>query len=198
MRETIQLQEKHLRIIRPPMTSAIKITVLTATLAVAACVPPAPEPTPPPVTRPTTAPVAAPPPMVSAPPANWMDNPATPGDWSYRTTSGGSQALFGAPGTGTRLTLQCSRANRQVLAVRAGQASASVPMRILTESSTRTVTATPDNGGTPGLIASFAANDPFLDAMAISKGRFAVEVSGLDTLYIPSWPEVTRVIEDCR
>ncbi len=42
------------------------------------------------------------------------------------------------------------------------------------------------------------ARDPLFDAMAISKGRFAVEVGGEATLYVPSWPEVTRVIEDCR
>ena len=42
------------------------------------------------------------------------------------------------------------------------------------------------------------ARDPLLDAMAFSKGRFALEVAGLPTLYVPSYPEVTRVIEDCR
>jgi len=33
--------------------------------------------------------------------------------------------------------------------------------------------------------------------MALSKGRFAVETQGLETLYVPAWPEMTRVIEDC-
>ncbi|MDG2003332.1 MAG: hypothetical protein P8J20_08375 [Novosphingobium sp.] len=42
------------------------------------------------------------------------------------------------------------------------------------------------------------ASDPLLDAMAFSRGRFAVETAGLPTLYVPSWPEVSRVIEDCR
>jgi hypothetical protein len=42
------------------------------------------------------------------------------------------------------------------------------------------------------------AQDPLLDAMAFSKGRFAVESAGLATLYVPPYPEVTRVIEDCR
>jgi hypothetical protein len=34
--------------------------------------------------------------------------------------------------------------------------------------------------------------------MAYSRGRFAVEINGLPTLYLPSWAEVGRVIEDCR
>mgnify|MGYP006891167444 CR=1 FL=1 len=41
------------------------------------------------------------------------------------------------------------------------------------------------------------ATDPLLDAMALTKGRFAVEV-GAAKLYLPSWAEVSRVIEDCR
>ncbi len=42
------------------------------------------------------------------------------------------------------------------------------------------------------------ARDPILDAMALTKGRFAIEAQGTQTLYIPAWAEVTRVIEDCR
>jgi hypothetical protein len=34
--------------------------------------------------------------------------------------------------------------------------------------------------------------------MAFSRGRFAIETAGLPTLYVPSWPEVSRVVEDCR
>lgn len=127
-----------------------------------------------------------------------MDAPATPGDWTYRQTTGGSQALFGNGTSGTLLTLQCSRTAGQVLLVRPGDATGPVPMRIMTESETRTVTGTPDRGSTPSLVVSLAARDRLLDAMAISKGRFAVETAGLPTLYPPSWPEVTRVIEDCR
>lgn len=52
--------------------------------------------------------------------------------------------------------------------------------------------------GPASLIGVLPANDPILDAMAFSKGRFAIETAGQQTLYLPSWPEVTRVIEDCR
>lgn len=48
------------------------------------------------------------------------------------------------------------------------------------------------------MVASFAARDPLLDAMAFSRGRFAIQSDGLPTLYVPSWPEIGRVLEDCR
>jgi hypothetical protein len=47
-----------------------------------------------------------------------------------------------------------------------------------------------------------AANDPFLDKLAFSRGRFVVAgaVSGQAAvrLVIPAWPEPARAIEDCR
>ncbi len=171
--------------------------IIIACLSVAACVPQPPEPTPPPIMRPAPTPTPDPEPIVS-PTSHWADNPATPGDWTYSATSGGSQALFGSAPSGTRLILQCNRAASLVLIVRPADSTAPVPMRILTETQDRLLTATPDQGGTPALVAGLPARDPLLDAMAISKGRFAIETAGLPTLYVPSWPEVTRVVEDCR
>lgn len=53
--------------------------------------------------------------------------------------------------------------------------------------------------GKPGWItARLGPRDPLLDQMAFSRGRFTLEVAGLPALYLPSWPEVSRVIEDCR
>jgi hypothetical protein len=73
-----------------------------------------------------------------------------------------------------------------------------VQMRVRAESGDRLLDAVPGGGQLPTLVARLSAHDPFLDAIAFSKGRFAVEVQGLDPLYLPAWPEVTRVIEDCR
>ena len=68
--------------------------------------------------------------------------------------------------------------------------------------STETVKASLDTYPVAGpeaiLVADLDANAPLLDAMAITKGRFAVEVEGEETLYLPAWVEVSRVIEDCR
>ena len=88
--------------------------------------------------------------------------------------------------------------DRTITLSRAGRVNGMVPMRILTETATRILTAQNTGGQLPMVATTLNANDRLLDAMALSKGRFAVEVPGLPTLYIPSWAEVTRVIEDCR
>jgi hypothetical protein len=71
-------------------------------------------------------------------------------------------------------------------------------MTIRTETVTRTLDSAPTVARNTLLTASVAPADPLLDAMALSKGRFAVEVEGLPPLILPSWAEVSRVIEDCR
>ena len=71
-------------------------------------------------------------------------------------------------------------------------------MIVRTESQTRSLPAVTAKGAPPATETRLSANDRLLDAMALSKGRFAIEVPGTPTLYLPSWAEVTRVIEDCR
>jgi len=124
-----------------------------------------------------------------------MDAPATPGDWSYR---GDGTAVFGQPGAQPLLTLRCDLASGTVEIIRAGSAVAPLQMRVLTEFQDRAIDAVPSGGNPPTIVARVPARDPLLDAMAFSKGRFAIEIAGLPTIYAPSWAEVTRVIEDCR
>lgn len=167
-----------------------------AALALAACAgprvipedqsrPPAPAPFPAP----------GPSPLPSSPaPKGWADFPATPGDWRWSNEGGQSTARF----AGGRLTLRCNLAQRTVRIERAEPGSAggaATTLRIVTQTQTRAFTAVP-RAGTYGL--DLPARDPLLDAMAFSKGRFAIETAGLQTLYVPSWTEVSRVIEDCR
>lgn len=173
------------------------LAVATTCLALASCVTPAPEPAPPPP-APEPAPAPAPPPV--APPAydNWMDAPATPGDWYFRSTAGGSQAVFGPTNSAAIFALTCDRAARTITMTRAGSAAGATAMHVRTETRERAVPAQQAGTGLSMLAATLPASDPLLAAMAFSKGRFAVETQGLATLYIPSWPEVTRVIEDCR
>jgi hypothetical protein len=123
-----------------------------------------------------------------------MDVPATPGDWSYAN----GVAVFGDRASGARLSLRCDRAGGVVEVSRAGEAAAALPMIIRTEAMDRSVDAVPARSDPASIVARVPARDPLLDAMAFSKGRFAVEVGGLQTLYVPAYPEVTRVIEDCR
>ena len=136
--------------------------------------------------------------MPAPAPENWIDNPATPGDWRYIQGAGESRAEFSEPGAEPRFIIRCNIAQRRIGLARAGAAQGAVPMRILTETGERVLTVAPLPGNTPLLANAVPAGDPMLDAIAYSRGRFAVEVPGLQTLYLPSWPEITRVIEDCR
>lgn len=179
------------------MTKRILATLALAALAaLSACVtPPAPQPRPAPAPAPR--PVPAPPPAATY--SNWTDAPQTPGDWFYIPQGAASIAAFGPAQRQPLFALRCDTATHTLSVGRTSASLASQPMTIRTESATRTFSTAPAQGSVEHLVAtSLPAADPFLDAIAFSKGRFAVEVGGEPTLYLPSWPEVTRVIEDCR
>ncbi len=140
---------------------------------------PAPKPSP------TSTP--APPPQRHVP--DWREARATPGDWVWSNAGGRSAATF-AQGL---FSLRCEQGN--VVLARRGSGEGPVPMSISTSAMTRTLSGA---GSANEIAVTLPARDPLLDAMAFSRGHFAVEVAGLTTLYVPSWPEVSRVIEDCR
>ena len=168
-------------------------------LFTAACCAPVPQPAPTPTPTAASRPAPTPPPVVNEPTYdNWADAPQTPGDWSYQDGTGLSYATFSQSGQPARFGIECQKSARMVRLVRGTTAAAPSPMRIRTETTERLLTASPDSAGRPMLIASIPARDNLLDAIALSRGRFAVETGGLETLYLPSWPEITRVIEDCR
>jgi hypothetical protein len=128
-----------------------------------------------------------------------MDAPQTPGDWFYIPEQGASIAAFGPAQRQPLFALRCDMASHAMSIGRTSASTVSQPMTIRTESATRTFSANPTQGSVERLVAtSLPAGATFLDANAFSKGRFAVEVAGEPTLYLPSWPELTRVIEDCR
>ncbi|UIP08027.1 hypothetical protein LY632_06445 [Erythrobacter sp. SDW2] len=182
-----------------PSFSLPRSLALTSVLALACCTPPPPQPLPPPVVQPSPTPTPAPQPVVQEPVYdNWLDAPQTPGDWSYQQTSTGSVAQFYRQANQPMLALACNVAQREVQVARPGVASQGIPVRIRTETAERLLTAYPAEDGSQWLIASLRSSDPLLDAMALSRGRFAVETAGLETLYVPAWAEVTRVVEDCR
>lgn len=127
-----------------------------------------------------------------------MDAPQTDGDWTYLSGPTGGTAQFGLPGGEPRLLIRCDRPAGSVSLVRSGHAVAPLPVRVLTETTERVLDGYPSGTAPPTIEVRLAASDSLLDAMAFSKGRFALEVGGLETLYVPAWPEITRVIEDCR
>ncbi len=143
---------------------------------------------PAPVSRPTPAQfVSAPPPVVAA----WADAALSPGRWIYQGgRNGGSRALYGPAGAPS---FQIACEGRALSLARTGAGGGSLTVR--TTSSVRALsgTATPQ-----GLSVQLPVDEPILDAMAFSRGRFAVEVPELAQLIVPAWPELARVVEDCR
>ena len=172
-------------------------TALAFLLLLPACVsaPDAPRPqqTAP---RPTPAPSAStalPPPA----PVEWQYRPATPGTWSYRTEGAGSAATFSSPASGTLLSVRCDPAAGRISFLRAG-AGAGAGQGSLTIRTSFGAVSWPATSSSSGTLALRAASDTVLDQIAYSRGRFAVEAQGLDTLILPAWAELGRVIEDCR
>ena len=174
---------------------------LTLTFAVAACGSGAiaPNSAPPPSARPVAAPAPVRPGVVQAPLSDsWMDAPATPGSWNYDDRGNLTLAVFVTPTRGTAMAIHCDRPSRTIWLIMAGQTGGAPTMVVRTETATRALAAKLDLGEFANVIATLRGDDPLLDAMALSKGRFAVEVQGLPPLIVPSWAEVSRVIEDCR
>ncbi len=177
------------------MTRALALTIAVGTLMLAGscAAPQKPLPQPVPVPRPSPRPVPPPP-----SPADWRDAPQTAGDWRWGMVGGRSMASFGLPGAAPLVTLTCERDKARVLIARRGTATGSVPMVLRSGTSLRPLSSDPALGA-PGMVtAELPARDTALDAIAFSRGRFALETASLATLYLPSWPEISRVVEDCR
>jgi hypothetical protein len=167
-----------------------------ATLVLGACAS-APKPVPPPVLISHPKPVPRPAPL-PLPPTDWRDAPQTPGTWTWALNSGRSTASFGLPGKSPLVLLSCDRTAGQVQLVRAGSAPTAVPLAVATSTQRRPLMSDPTRSPAGWLVVPLTARDPLLDAIAFSRGRFALEAAGLETLYLPAWPEISRVIEDCR
>jgi hypothetical protein len=169
--------------------------------ALAACAPtvvpdvavPAPVPT-----MPAPRPTPVEPQVIAASPyANFLDAPQSPGTWTYFDEPGESLGLFGVPGRQPDFMIRCDKTTRKVGLARRTAILGSMRMIVETETATRELTA--QSLGDLGLSAvELDPRDPVLDAMAITKGRFAISVPRAEHLYIPAWVEVSRVIEDCR
>ena len=172
---------------------------LALSFTLAACVP-APDSTPAPTPTPTPVQTTPAPPPPAPPAANWIDEPRTPGDWSYSTQGSGGAAQYRDPRGAPLFSILCLKDERKVGLVREAAGSGATRMTIRTETTDSTLNAGPlsSSGGRTAVAAYLETRDPRLDAMAITRGRFAVETPGLSTLYLPPWAEVTRVIEQCR
>ncbi len=132
---------------------------------------------------------------------DWRDVPLTPGMWFYRIDgAAGSVAQFGPPGGIALFAMRCDLAARRIVFSRGGGATPAASPRIgfLTSFASFAVPAAQAAGQPPAVTATLPAIDPNLDKLAFSRGRFVVTLAGAPRLVIPAWPEVGRVIEDCR
>ena len=181
------------------LTGAIALS-----FTLAACIPSVPEEAPPPVSQPLPAPTPTPAPPPPVPQyENYLDAPQTPGDWNYGREEVGQTrrlytfATFDTPKGETLLRLTCSPGGNFLIG-RSVDGITTSQMVIKTETATKSFVAPPDPEGRKLKTAVVDPRDPILDAMAITKGRFAIEMEGYPSIYVPAWPEVSRVIEDCR
>lgn len=190
-----------------------------ATLVLAGCVggrAPAP-PAPPPQARPVPAPRAVPTAPTPTPPG-FADLPRTPGAWDYSPGPAGSNAGFTSGGR-RAFIVGCSRLSNSIYFERDGIVRGATTMTVRTSYGSRNLAASgptvrpaplPTAPGTvpappvpqaveiAAVIATLRPSDPLLDQMIFSRGHYAIEVSGVPRIVIPTWPEFARVVEDCR
>jgi hypothetical protein len=118
------------------------------------------------------------------------------GNWSWAQTADGSEATFTDAYSRPQLVIHCTRVSRRVTISKAAGAAAP-SLGVWTSSQSRNLPAT-FSAASGRLSASLPAFDALLDAIATSRGRIGVSVSGSATLVVPPWAEIGRVIEDCR
>ena len=131
-----------------------------------------------------------------AAPADLSNAAPIAGSWNYAPAAGGGEARF-VNATGlAQLTLQCTRATRRVRIFKPANVAAPF-LTVWTSSLQRNVPASFDPT-TNRISIDVSAFDALLDAMMFSRGRVGVAVSGSPALVVPPWPEIARVVEDCR
>jgi hypothetical protein len=134
--------------------------------------------------------------QAAAPPTDFNYAVPLAGNWTYAALSGGSEATFRNASALPQLVIRCTRATRRVSLSKPATAAAP-SFSVWTSSASRSLP-TGWDPATARLTAQLAAYDPLLDALAFSRGRIAVTVGAGPPLVLPAWPEIARVVEDCR
>lgn len=173
--------------------------ILLATSCSAVVPSPAPAPTQTPAPAPAPAPTPAPPPAPEPVSGDWTDWPLAEGNWVYRNDERGSIALFGAPNAEAVFMIRCDQGRNQLFLSREGTVANSGAQMTLRASSGLQSYPVRNSGGALNYAAiALPITGYMMDRIAFSRGRFAVQTTGLASLAIPIWPEFTRVVEDCR
>ncbi len=122
---------------------------------------------------------------------DWRALQAAPGDWSWRDNGEQSIANFEAG----QFVMTCSPKFAQVTLLRGAPAADGAIFDVWTTHENRRYKS---RQGAKATAITIDANDDILDSIALSRGHFGIAVEGSEPMLIPSWSEVTRVIEDCR
>lgn len=173
------------------LSGCLVLTLLSA------CAPQTPSPAPVPAPRPIATAAAPAPPAAPRFTGDWRDSPLTPGAWRWSAAGGQSVASFGLAGQSASIMLACIDGGSVQLRL-ADTATNSTPIGIITSSGSFPLMSDVPQSGATAIVATLPARSPVLDAMAFSRGRFVIEVAGQSPSYVPAWPEVARVVEDCR
>ncbi len=119
------------------------------------------------------------------------------GSWTYAALADGSEARFNGASGQLQLSLRCTRSTRRVTISRPASAPAA-SLLVWTSTLTRTLAAPGFDVTTGRLNAQLVSGDALLDAMVFSRGRIAIGAGLAPALVVPPWPELARVVEDCR
>jgi hypothetical protein len=128
--------------------------------------------------------------------ADFSYSPVTPGSWTYREVVGGSEATFIDGAGTTRAVFSCGKVTRLITLSRISTAPAA-GLSIWTSSASRDLPSRFD-ANARRVIAQLGAADSLLDAIALSRGRFALSMAGSPALVLPAGTEIAHIVEDCR
>src|SRR5690606_42096591 len=105
-------------------------------------------------------------------------------------------ASYGPSSIQASFTFRCARGRKQLILSRAGNVPDNGAQMTLTITPAAQSYPARSNGNYTSI--TLSGTDYMMHRIAFSRGRFAVETTGLASLAIPIWPEFTRVVEDCR
>ncbi len=129
-------------------------------------------------------------------PIDYSQHTPIDGRWSYVRTASGSSASFLDRAGASQLTLICNRNARRITIVRPSSVAAPF-LEVWTSYETQALPAS-FNPATNALTAERLASESLFDSMAASRGRIAVKFATGTALVVANWPDMVRVIEDCR
>jgi hypothetical protein len=133
----------------------------------------------------------------AAPQTDYSFAQPTGGTWSYGGLPDGSETRFTGASGQVQVALRCSRPVRRITISKPASAP-ETSLLVWTTGGSRRLPAPGFDAAAGRLNVQLAAMDPLLDAMIFSRGRIAIAAGAGPALVVPPWPEIARVVEDCR